>query len=143
MFSSVARSTAPSTLATSSVIEVSNNSRNVTSCRISARQPRGELVVARQAGLQAAAGIAADQPALLQHANAFAHRRTVDAELRHQLLLGADRLARLDPAVDDLALDRVGDLLIGRRDVDAPEQWRGGHLGLPIVVCRTKDRGRL
>ena len=46
-------------------------------------------------------------------------------------------------ATNFIALDRVGDLLIGRRDVDAPEQWRGGHPGLPIVVCRTKlEEGR-
>ncbi|MGY4548052.1 hypothetical protein ACVMDO_003481 [Bradyrhizobium sp. USDA 4513] len=107
-----------------------------------AGQSRRELVVARQAGLQPAAGIAADQSALLEHANAFAHRRAVDAELRNQLLLGADRLARLDPPVDDLAFDRVGDLLIGRRDIDAPEQRRGGHLQLPGAPdCRLSDKG--
>ncbi len=68
--------------------------------------------------MQAARGIAADQPALLQHADALANGRAVHAELANQIVLGADGIAGLDPAIDDLALDRVGDLLIGRRDID-------------------------
>jgi hypothetical protein len=39
-------------------------------------------------------------------------------------VLGADGIARLDAAIDDLALDGVGDLLVGRRDIDRTEERR-------------------
>src|SRR4029079_16013226 len=86
-----------------------------------------ELGVARQAGVQTAGGIAADQAALLKHADAFANGRAVDTALAHQIMLGADGIAGLDAPIDDLALDGVGDFLIGRRDIDRTEERRNRH----------------
>lgn len=75
----------------------------------------GQLGVAGQAGVEPAAAVAPDQPALLEQADALAHRRAVDAELLDQRRLGPDALARLDAAAEDFALDGVRDELIGRR----------------------------
>src|SRR5579864_5192031 len=79
----------------------------------------------RDADGQPAARIPMDEPRLLQHANAFANRRAVDAELPHQLGFRAERLAGTQPPAGDLSLDGFGDQLIGRRRVDAFESFRG------------------
>ena len=73
-----------------------------------------------------------DQAALLQEADAFAHRRPVHAELFDELSLGADRFARPDPARQNLALDRVGDQLVGRYRIDSIELFAClGHAMIP------------
>ena len=76
-----------------------------------------EAIMVRSASEQATAGIPADQAALLEHANAFAHRRAIDAELPHQFGLRSDRLTRTDSSGNNLALDRFRHHLVGRRDV--------------------------
>jgi hypothetical protein len=48
--------------------------------------------------------------------------------LPSQFQLGADRLAGLDPAVDNFPFDRVRDLLVGGRDIDLSEQGRSGQI---------------
>ena len=58
-----------------------------------AAHARGEPLVVRHGNRQAAAGLAGDEAGLLEQADAFAHRRAVDAELLDQLGFGADRIA--------------------------------------------------
>ena len=60
-----------------------------------ARHAAGEAVVVRHGHRQPPARLARDQARLLEQADALAHGRAVDAELAHQLRLGADRIAGL------------------------------------------------
>jgi hypothetical protein len=75
---------------------------------------------------QAAAGLASNEPRLLEHADTLAHSRAVDAKLLDELGLGADGIAGLQAAGEDLALDRLRHQLVGRPGLDALE--RGGRL---------------
>jgi len=47
-----------------------------------------------------------------------------------QVVFGADGIAWLDAAIDNLTLDGVSDLLIGRRDIDRSEERRDRQIGL-------------
>ena len=87
---------------------------------------RGEAVVVRHGHRQAPARLARDEARLLEQADALAHGRAVDAELLDELGFGADGIAGLQAAGQDLALDRLRHQLVGRPRLDALEP--GGDL---------------
>src|SRR5581483_7642598 len=103
------------------------------------RHARGEAMVVRHGHRQAPARLARDEPRLLEQPDALAHGRAVDAELRDELGLGADRVTRLEPAGENLALDRLRDQLVGRPGLDPLEP--GGDLcHLRPVKCGRRRR---
>ena len=99
---------------------------------------RGEIEIVRRRNARALAAVALDQPALLQQPDAFPHGRAVDAELLRKLHLGRQGVADPQPALQDLAFDRLVDQAIGRSPLD-PAEFRVLHADAPRCVRSCHD----
>src|SRR5688572_33337579 len=86
----------------------------------------------RDGDLEALA-VALDETPMLERTQAFAHRRAVYTELRGEIGLRRQPVARSEPARRDHPLDRIGHLPVRRSDIELAEDGGRGHVEPSLV----------